>query len=126
MDALATDLIVATRARLEELGPASVEEVREHPVRLVGLGPELKQENQRVKRFLLRNLYSHREVSAERKKIKRALEGLFRFFLEHPRSLPPTHHAKLKDEPLHRVVGDYIAGMTDHYLLEQHRKHVGD
>lgn len=126
MDALVTDLIRATRSRLEELGLGSVEEVRAHPARLVGLGPELARENQRLKEFLSRNLYAHREVSAERKKITRALEGLFRYFLEHPRSLPPTHYAKLKDEPLHRVVGDYIAGMTDHYLLEQHRKHVGE
>jgi len=46
--------------------------------------------------------------------------------MEHPRSLPASYSAKTQKEPAHRVVCDYIAGMTDNYLLEQYRKYISD
>jgi dGTPase len=126
MDTLVTDLIEATRARLRKLKVHSVAQVRAQASRLVGLSPQFVRENKRLKEFLDRNLYSHQEVSAERKKIVKCLEGLFNHFLQHPRSLPASYAAKAQQEPPHRVVCDYIAGMTDNYLLEQYRKHLGE
>jgi dGTPase len=126
MDTLVTDLIQTTRARLRKRKIRSVAQVRARASRLVGLSPRWAHENKRLREFLYRNLYSHREVSAERKKINKCLEGLFNHFLRHPRSLPAAHFAKTQQEPPHRVVCDYIAGMTDNYLLEQYRKHLGE
>jgi dGTPase len=126
MDSLVTDLIETTRARLRKLKVRSVAQVRAHASRLVGLGPRLAAANQGLKRFLYQNLYSHRDISAERKRIVRSVEGLFHYFLQHPRSLPGSYFAKTQQEPPHRVVCDYIAGMTDNYLLEQYRKHLGE
>jgi dGTPase len=125
IDALVTDLIEATRARLLARRIRSVAGVRSQGRRLVGLGAARARQNRELKHFLFRRLYSRRELGAERDKIIRALEGLFRFFIEHPKSLPPAHFEKTRDEPVHRVVCDYIAGMTDPYLIEQHRKHLG-
>ena len=125
MDSLVTDLINATRVRLRRLKIHSVEQVRSAGARLVGLSPRLARENRQLKEFLYRNLYSRPEISAERKKIVRSVAGLFRFFVAHPRSLPASYFAKTQQEPLHRVVCDYIAGMTDNYLLDQYRKHLG-
>jgi dGTPase len=126
MDTLVTDLINATRARLRRLKIHSVGQVRSAGARLVGLSPRLARENRRLKEFLYRNLYSRPEISAERKKIVKSVAGLFRFFLEHPRSLPASYFAKTQQEPVHRVVCDYIAGMTDNYLQEKYRKHLGE
>jgi dGTPase len=126
MDTLVTDLIETTRACLRTLKIRSVAQVRAHASRLVGLSPRFAHENKRLKEFLHRNLYSHQEVSAERKKIIKCLEGLFNHFLQHPRSLPAAYAAKTQQEPPHRVVCDYIAGMTDNYLLEQYGKHLGE
>jgi dGTPase len=126
MDTLVTDLIETTRARLRKLRIRSVAQVRAQPSRLVGLGPRRAAENTGLKRFLYLNLYSHRDISAERKRIVRSVEGLFKYFLQHPRSLPGYYFAKTEHEPPHRVVCDYIAGMTDNYLLEQYRKHLGE
>ena len=125
LDALVTDLIQATRERLRKLKVRSVEQVRSQPSRLVGLSPRLARENRCLKQFLHGNLYSHENISAEREKIVKRVEELFDFFMERPRSLPPAYSAKAKDEPVHRVVCDYIAGMTDNYLEEQYRKHLG-
>ena len=54
-----------------------------------------------------------------------ALDALFFFFMEHPDRMP-RHYAELaRNEPRHRVVCDYIAGMTDHFLLRQCRELLG-
>lgn len=126
MDTLVTDLIDATRRRIEEESVHSVEDVRSLASRLAALSPRHAREHKRLKEFLHQNLYSHREVSTERKKIIKSLEGLFKYFMEHPRSLPASYFTKTQQEPAQRVVCDYIAGMTDNYLLEQYRKHMGD
>ncbi len=122
LDTLVTGLIDATRARLRQANLRSVEQVRRHPTRLVGLDPQLARENRRLKKFLHEYLYSHRVIAGERKKIVRALERLFHHYVQYPRSLPPSYLAKTREEPIHRVVCDYLAGMTDHYLIEQYQK----
>lgn len=124
LDTLVTDLIESTSERLLSLNARSVEAVRSARARLVGLGPRMTRENRRTKEFLYAHLYSHREVDAERQPIARMVRELFDYFLKRPRSLPPFHFARTRREPAHRVVCDYIAGMTDNYLREQYRHHV--
>ncbi len=126
LDSLVTDLIGSTRERLRKLGVRSVERVRAQRSRLVRLGPRLARENRQLKAFLNENLYAHPEVSTERKKIVECLEGLFQYFMEHPRSLPASYFAQTQQEPAHRVICGYIAGMTDNYLMGQYRKHMGE
>ncbi|HUZ47555.1 MAG TPA: deoxyguanosinetriphosphate triphosphohydrolase [Terriglobia bacterium] len=124
MDALVTDLITATQKRLEKMEVRTLADVRRAPRRLVGLSSRQAGENQELKVFLQENLYAHREVRAERQRIVRRVEQLFEFFMEHPRSLPAFYVAKTGDDPIYRVVCDYIAGMTDNYLADQHKKYV--
>ncbi len=126
LDALVTSLIDTTRAHLRRCHLRSVEQVRRHPTRVAGLDPRLARENRRLKQFLHEKLYSHPVIARERKKIVRALEKLFRHYVQHPRSLPPSYLAKTRRDPVHRVVCDYLAGMTDRYLIEQFEKCVRD
>ena len=125
MDALVTDLIQTTQSHLRRLKIKSVEQVRSQRSRLIALSPHMALENQRLKDFLFRNLYSHRLIRAERRQIVRSVQGLFDFFIRRPASLPPSYFAQTQKEPAHRVICDYIAGMTDNYLQEQYRKYVG-
>ena len=125
MDSLVTDLIEATQERLKRLKLRTVGQVRAAPKRVVGSGSRVSRENQALKWFLRDNLYTHREIYAERKKIVRCVAQMFEYYLDHPRNLPPFYIAKTREEPTYRVVCDYIAGMTDNYLAEQHRKYVG-
>jgi dGTPase len=125
LNILVTDLINSTRDSLAEARVRSVAEVRAHSRRLVGLSPRRARDNQELKEFLNVNLYSHRQVGSERKAILRCMRRLFSYYLEHPRALPPFYFAQSQEIPLHRVVCDYIAGMTDNYLLLQYRRHLG-
>ena len=126
LDALVTDLIESTRARLAGKGIQSLQQVRACTQRLIALGPRMRRENQKVKDFLYARLYSHPSVNSERKRLTGCIRSLFAYYLKHPRSLPAFYFDEAQHEPLHRVVCDYIAGMTDHYLLERHRKLLGE
>jgi len=124
MDSLVTDLIEATRERIKRIKLRTVSQVRAAPARVVASGSRMSRETQALKVFLRDNLYTHREIYAERRKIVRCVAQMFEYYMEHPRSLPPFYFAKTREEPTYRVVCDYIAGMTDNYLAEQHRKYV--
>jgi dGTPase len=119
LDRLATDLIDHTRREVEETGAQSVEDLRRLPKRVASFSDDMAKQNGALKRFLYARLYSQAAIAQERDRSVAALDGLFQFFLEHPERMP-RHYAELaKHERPHRVVCDYIAGMTDHFLLRQ-------
>jgi dGTPase len=126
LDALVTDLIETTRRRLAGKRIQSLDQVRACRSRLVVLGRHMAQENKNVKEFLSARLYSHQNVNAERKRLTACIRNLFAYYLQRPRSLPAFYFDESQHEPVHRVVCDYIAGMTDHYLLEQHGELLGE
>jgi dGTPase len=125
LDRLATDMIENTDRRVKESGVKTVEDVRHHANRLAGFSPDVARDNSGLKQFLNARVYSHPIISEERGRSVAALDALFRFFLDHPDRMP-KHYAELaQGEPRHRVVCDYIAGMTDHFLLRQCRELLG-
>jgi len=125
LDQLASDLIDHTRKQIEEAGAASVEDVRRQRTRLAGFSPAMGKQNAALKRFLHTQLYDHRAIVADRERSVQALDALFQFFLNHPEKMPPYYSELAVREPRHRVVCDYIAGMTDHFLLRKHRELLG-
>lgn len=126
MDKLVTDLIESTRHRLVDRRVHSLEQVRACRTRLVALGRRTREENKRMKLFLYARLYSHQNVNTERKRLIGCIRTLFAHYLKYPRSLPAFYFEQAQHEPVHRVVCDYVAGMTDHYLLELHGKLLGE
>jgi dGTPase len=125
LDQLATDLIENTRRQVAASGIATAEDVRRHPSRLACFSPELAAQNDDLKRFLNAQLYSHPAIAEDRDRSVAALDALFLLFLEHPGRMPENYAAQAKTEPLHRVVCDYIAGMTDHFLLRRCQELLG-
>jgi dGTPase len=125
LDRLATDLIENTRLQVEAAGVKTVENVRHHGKRIAAFSPDAARQNASLKQFLGARVYSHPAISEDRDRSVAALDALFRFFLDHPERMP-RHYAELAQiEPRHRIVCDYIAGMTDHFLLRQCRELLG-
>jgi dGTPase len=125
LDRLATDLIENTRCRVEAIGAKSVEDIRRAPHRLAAFSSEVAAEDAALKRYLMTRVYSQPAIAEDRGRSVAALDSLFRFFLEHPDRMP-SHYADLaRSEPPHRIVCDYIAGMTDHFLLRQCHELLG-
>jgi len=125
LDDLATDLIEQTRERISGSGAKDTDDIRRLPERLAGFSPRMAKINGELKTFLHRRLYDHPTIVEERDRSVKALEQLFRYYLTHPESLPRYYAELAAREPRYRVVCDYIAGMTDHFLLRQHREIVG-
>ncbi len=125
LNALASDLIETTAARTAQSGVGSIGEIRLWPERLAGLSPQMTSENATLKHFLAVNLYNNPVITEDRDRSIECLARLFRFYLGKLESMPPDHEQLALTVPRHIVVCDYIAGMTDQFLLKQYRDHFG-
>ena len=116
--------IEATAANLASHRIESVAELRSLGHNLAGYTPEFAAANRELKRFLLANFYRHYRVIRMASKAQRVLTNLFNAYLQEPLQMPTNTQIKIEREPegLHRVICDYIAGMTDRYALEDHAK----
>jgi dGTPase len=123
IDRLVTDLIVTLEERLAAQRIACLADVRAIGRPLAGFSPETDGQRLELKAFLMDNLYRHYRVVRMAEKAKRVMTELFQAYMSEPRQLPPHVLARRGDgETLARVVADYIAGMTDRFALEEHRK----
>jgi len=122
LDLLVTDLIENTRSRIAAANVASVEDVRRHPARLAAFSANVEQERARAKTFLYERLYFSDALRPEKDEAERVIGALFEHWLQHPETLPAGYQEQAKREPLPRIVCDYIAGMTDNYILALYGK----
>jgi dGTPase len=116
------DLIETTQANLGAAGVRSVEDVRKAGRRLVGYSAPVGAEVRELKEFLLRNMYRHYRVVRMGDKAGRILRDLFLSYVDEPRQLPPHFQEQIERDGVHRVVCDYIAGMTDRFAVEEHQR----
>jgi dGTPase len=122
INSLVLDLCEETLRRLESGRISGVDEVRRSPQRLVGFSVEMERKNAELKLFLLEHLYRHYRIIRMSEKARRIVHDLFKVYMESPKQMPPSFFARLGKENIPRVVCDYIAGMTDRYALDEHRK----
>ena len=125
VDLLATDLIEATQRRVRESGAVTIEDIRRAPVRLAGFSRDVAAQNAALKRFLITHIYNLPAITEDRDRSVNCLEALFRFYLDKPGSMPEAYEERAPEEPRHVIVCDYIAGMTDQFLLRQYQEHLG-
>ena len=121
-----TDLIENTRKRLEQAGVASSDDVRRWPERLAAFSPEVNAERAEAKSFLYEALYNAKALQPEKRRAERLVTEVFTALVDHPEKLPPSYQEKAQSEKLVRVVCDYIAGMTDHYIEDLRKKLKGE
>jgi dGTPase len=123
IDRFATDLIETVTARLRDAHIDSVAAVRAYRAPLVSFSEPLEAQRAELKQFLMENLYRHFRVTRMMVKAQKVMADLFRAYMEEPRQLPPHIWGRCQaGEPQARVICDYIAGMTDRFALEEHRK----
>lgn len=125
VNAMAMDLAQSTEENIAARGIQTVQDVRHCPKKLVSFSREMERKNQQLKRFLYQNLYTHPKVAAMNKTAVRMVKELFKAYTEKPRLLQISTQAKARHTPLERVICDYIAGMTDRFAMEEHRKLTG-
>ena len=114
LDRMVGDLILNTARRIEENRVYTLQDVRRYPERLVGLSPEVEEERRATKSFLYENLYFSPTLSDEKNDAEVVVASLFGHWMEMPSDLPHQYQEKAQEEPLPRVICDYIAGMGHH------------
>jgi len=119
---LVTDLIENTGRRLRASGVESVDDVRHHPERLAAFSQATDQERAQAKKFLNENLYHSESLRPQKADGEKIVHDLFAYWIEHPTGLPGSYQRQMASESRARVVCDYIAGMTDNYILDLHKK----
>ncbi len=82
----------------------------------------MTQKNQELKDFLMRFMYRNYRVVRMEDKAKRIIKDLFKAYVGRPEQLPPHIFARALEEGLERTVCDYIAGMTDRFAQDEHKK----
>ena len=117
-----TDLIDNTRRRIQEAKIGSLEELRRIPDRLAAFSPEVESERREAKRFLYEALYNCKPLEPEKRKAEKVISEVFNYLMAHPEALPPLYQERAHSEKPVRVVCDYIAGMTDHYIEDLRKK----
>jgi len=122
LDHLIGELMQNSLAAIEREGISSLEQVRGYPRRLIGFSPEAEAQKNVIKKFLYQNLYLHPSFLPEKEQGTQMVQDLFRFYLEHPERMPRWYAEQTAREPKHRVVCDYIAGMTDHYIRKLYQQ----
>jgi dGTPase len=118
-------LIEGTVKAAEKAGVERADDVREVEERLAQMtcGPE--QTKNQLKSLLAERFYSYATLVEERTAAVQKMEELFEYLLEHPEGVSAGYRESLESTPVHRVVCDYIAGMTDGYLARIHRELLG-
>ena len=122
IDALVSDLIDTTRRNVADSRVGSIADVRGMGRPLVGLSPEIAARNAQLKSYLHQNLYQHHRIERMKDKSRRILEALYQRYFENPRLLPDDTALRVEKDGLERTIADYIAGMTDRYAIQEHRR----
>jgi dGTPase len=118
LNAFVTDLIAEVRTRVTAQGAQSLYAIRHAPQRLVALSPQMESERAALKQFLYENLYNSPDMEQVHARAEEVVRELFAHLMNDPALMPEDHQAQIPTEGLARTVADYIAGMTDRYIVE--------
>jgi dGTPase len=117
---LTADLIANTRANLQAAGIDSLAELRASAARVATFSPAIEAERLQEKKYLYDTLYTCPELELEHDKAEEVVTELFNFWVENPAQLPEGYVEEIADDGVARVVADYVAGMTDAYILQHY------
>jgi dGTPase len=119
-------LIEGTMAAAKDAGVRDTEEVRQCQHRVGRMTTESRDINGQIKQLLTRRLYSLDRLTQEREIASKKIGELFELLIAMPERLPLGYREQLPEQPIARVVCDYIAGMTDAYFLRIYNELVGN
>jgi dGTPase len=122
IDVQVRDVVQSSAGAIERAGVRSADDVRQQPEPLIRYSEHLATANDELRRFLYRNVYYHPRVAEVNRQACEMLRVVFEAYVARPELLGEGATKRIETEGLHRTVCDYIAGMTDRYLMEEYRK----
>ena len=123
----ATDLLDTSRAAIDVARPGSVDDVRGHRTALIRFSAPMLEQHRELKQLLRRKLYRHYRVFRMSMKAQRIVKDLFDVFFNTPPALPHDTQRRIEEQgggesERARLVGDYVAGMTDRFAIAEYRR----
>ena len=124
IDRMVRDMVAETRARLHDGGCKSADDVRALRRPVAAFSAAMQDNDRALKRFLYERMYRHYRVNRMSHKARRVVHELFQLFIAEPECLPSEWRAAACGEANERArtVADYLAGMTDRFALDEHRR----
>ncbi|XDA99559.1 deoxyguanosinetriphosphate triphosphohydrolase [Sulfitobacter sp. LCG007] len=123
---LVEDVIGFARARLAELDPHSVEDVRAAGRTIIRFSDDVFDDLKVIREFLFQRMYRAPSVVAMRKEVTQVVQELFPYFIDHTEHLPKQWRKDVDEASdrtqLARIVSDYISGMTDRFAIQEHAR----
>ena len=114
------DVIDTTNKNLRKNNPQSINDIYRQDHLIVDFSDKMKQIDKQIKDFLNHNMYNHKKVIVNTNKGKRIINDLFKYLSRN--SKKHINKELFKNENKERVIADFIAGMTDRYAINLHKK----
>jgi len=119
------DLVATSAESIAQSGVQSADDVRRQTAPLIRYSDELAEANRALRKFLYQNVYYHPRVAEVNRRACEMLRRVFEAYLADPDRLGEGATRRVENEGLHRTVCDYIAGMTDRYVMEEYARIAG-
>ena len=120
INVMVVDVINTTNRNLKKYNPQSIKDIYKQDHLIVDFSDKIKKVDMQIKDFLRHNMYNHKKVIINTNKGKRIIKVLFNYLSKNPKKY--INDELLKKELKERVVADFIAGMTDRYAINLHKK----
>ena len=124
IDVQVRNVVEASAQAIVDLGINSADDVRKQPRPLIRYSDGLLEANRALRKFLYKNVYYHPRVVEVNQRACEMLRKVFEKYVRDPARLGEAATKRIEAEGLHRTVCDYISGMTDRYLMEEHERLV--
>ena len=127
LDCLVGDLIHNIQSQLANAKVKTLDDIRNLPLRLADFSGDVETGRKQAKEFLYAHVYYSPELKRDKEQSAQVITTMFNFWLAHPEKLPSSYRQQIEsgESSRARVVCDYVAGMTDNFILEQHRLNCG-
>tara|TARA_Y100000590_G_scaffold368617_1_gene429382 strand:+ start:6668 stop:7813 length:1146 start_codon:yes stop_codon:yes gene_type:complete len=117
---MVVDVISNTNKNIKKSNPQSLNDIFKKDYMIVDFSDKMKNIDSQLKIFLRQNMYNHKKVIVNTNKGKKIIKKLFDYLMKKPKKF--IHRDILKDNSKERAISDFIAGMTDRYAINLHKK----
>jgi dGTPase len=125
IDVQVEDVVMTSANMVATLAPKSADDVRRQPAPLIRYSEQSLGNNRALRKFLYANVYYHPRVAEVNQRACEMLRFVFNAYLQDPSQLGEGATRRIEREGFHRTVCDYVAGMTDRYLLDEYARISG-
>src|SRR5205814_9787468 len=126
IDVQVHDVVATSATSIAKANPKNTGDVRKQVATLIRYSEQLHKANAALRKFLYANVYYHPRVAEVNERACEMLKKVFESYVVDPKQLGDVATKRLEQEGLHRTVCDYVAGMTDRYLMEEYGRLSGD